>query len=265
MTCIPQGVRSGAQEQAAVARSTPDRLLLPACRVHRTNLLQGSHCESGLRAGEEYFFILVTPADPESFVVVSNTKRVVARPSIRPNPSVGAPSKSPVVAKPIVNSNRTASAPAPPTAQRDEIQVPAQVRHGESPASISRPGNSVSRPRSESPELVNGALVPSRLHDVAQVSRAAPGALNQPGQNMAGGSFCKLSRDVSSLNCRMLTHRFAVRGPRLVPAHEGLLKFSFDHFEWYSAENCNNVQTYIGIAGPKDGLPDKSRKRLRID
>lgn len=213
MACIPQEVQSGAQEQAAVARSTP------ACRVHRTNLHQGSHCESGLRAGEEYFFILTTPADPNSFVVVSNRKRVVTRPSvrpnpsasvpsIRPNPSVSAPSNSPVVPRPSVNSNASASAPVPPTPKRHQIQVPSHVRIGnKSPASISRLDGLVSRSRSESPELVNRALAPDHSHNAAQGSGATSGALNQSGQNFADGSFCKSSPDVSPLNRRMLTHR----------------------------------------------------------
>lgn len=54
------------------------KLQQPTCRVCRVPFQQGNHCESDLEEGEEYFFVLVTPTDPNSFVSVSDNKRVVA-------------------------------------------------------------------------------------------------------------------------------------------------------------------------------------------
>lgn len=83
MACIPHEPGSRPQEQERGARSEPDEAQLPTCRVHRTNLHQAKHYEAGLEEGEEYFFVLMTPADPNSFVCVSNPKRVIAQWIIR--------------------------------------------------------------------------------------------------------------------------------------------------------------------------------------
>jgi hypothetical protein len=42
------------------------------CRSHRRSYSRGEHYEYGLEEGEQYFFLLVTPTDPASFVVVTS-------------------------------------------------------------------------------------------------------------------------------------------------------------------------------------------------
>lgn len=51
----------------------------PTCRALRVPFQQGKHCESDLEAGEEYFFALMMPTDANSFISMSNNKRVVAQ------------------------------------------------------------------------------------------------------------------------------------------------------------------------------------------
>lgn len=63
----------------------------PTCRVRQVPLKKGTHCESGLEEDEEYFFVLVTPTDPNSFVSISETKRVVAPPPAVVPPNLSAP------------------------------------------------------------------------------------------------------------------------------------------------------------------------------
>lgn len=49
------------------------------CRVCRVPFQQGTHCEYGLEEGKDYFFVLVTPTDPNSFVSMSDNRCVVAQ------------------------------------------------------------------------------------------------------------------------------------------------------------------------------------------
>lgn len=66
----------------------------PTCRALGLPLQQGAHYESGLEEGEEYFFVLMTPTDPNSFVSMSDYNRVAARPLVeRPLVPFGAPNQ----------------------------------------------------------------------------------------------------------------------------------------------------------------------------
>lgn len=70
--CLPQ--EAGLSPEIQEGELQP-----PACRVCRVPFQQGKHCEPGLEEGEEYFFVLITPTDPNHFVSMSDIKRVVAR------------------------------------------------------------------------------------------------------------------------------------------------------------------------------------------
>lgn len=78
MSCITQEAGSGLQDEDGEIQS-------PTCRAARTEFQQGSHRESGLEEGEEYFFVLVTPTDRSSFVSMSSAKRVVAPAPVTPS------------------------------------------------------------------------------------------------------------------------------------------------------------------------------------
>ncbi|KAG6362559.1 hypothetical protein INS49_007651 [Diaporthe citri] len=80
MPCFPEAVR----------QSRP-----PTCRVRRVPFQQGAHCESGLEEGEEYFFVLVTPTDPNSFVSMSDNVRVVAQSGVEQAIAVSGASHQP--------------------------------------------------------------------------------------------------------------------------------------------------------------------------
>lgn len=66
-----------------------------SCRVSQSHWSSGEHCEHNLEESEEYFFVLVTPTDPESFVGFSPTRRVAPRPA--------SPASLPVVSRPLVD------------------------------------------------------------------------------------------------------------------------------------------------------------------
>ncbi len=76
-------------------------LRLPTCRFYRYKYSRGEHYEHDLEENEEYFFLLVTTTDPDSFVRVSS----VTRPALRLPPST----PSSVVSSPSLHEHRVTS------------------------------------------------------------------------------------------------------------------------------------------------------------
>lgn len=122
------------------------------------------HWESGLAEGEEYFFALVIPTDPNSFVSMSDNKRVVAPSAARPNPS--------------------ASASARPGNRNSAFRFPARNN--------GRDGNSlISVRRSESAGPADEMQPPVRAQNAAEGDGAAPEASNESGTIIPIGYICR--------------------------------------------------------------------------
>ncbi|KXX81537.1 hypothetical protein MMYC01_202498 [Madurella mycetomatis] len=86
MPCIaPKGEDSPEQRTDQNKSVIPS---VPTCRVCRSGHSEGWHYEYGLEEDEEYFFVLVTPSDPTSFVGLSSVKRTDAHPQPRSTPSI---------------------------------------------------------------------------------------------------------------------------------------------------------------------------------
>lgn len=121
------------------------------------------HWESDLVEGEEYFFALVIPTDPNSFVSMSDNKRVVAPSTTRPNPS--------------------ASASARPGNRNSAFRFPARNND--------RDENSViSVRRSDSTGPADEIQPPARAQNAAG-DGAAPEASNESGTIIPIGYICK--------------------------------------------------------------------------
>lgn len=81
MPCIaPKGEDDPEQQPDQNKSATPS---LPTCRACRGDHKGGWHYEGGLKEDEEYFFVLVTPSNPTSFVGFSSIKRTGAQPQPR--------------------------------------------------------------------------------------------------------------------------------------------------------------------------------------
>lgn len=123
------------------------------------------HWESDLVEGEEYFFALVIPTDPNSFVSMSDNKRVVAPSAARPNPS--------------------ASASARRGPCNSAFRVPARNngRNGNSVISVRRSSGSTRPPDEIQP--------PARAQNTAGGDGAAPEASNESGTIIPIGYICE--------------------------------------------------------------------------
>lgn len=258
MPCIPQEVDMNPQMQVGDAN-------LSTCRVHRTNLQKGTHCESHLKAGEEYFFVLVTPEDPNSFVSVSDTKRQTVQSPVRPNSPLfsGSPrlgSHSAAFSSPSVD-DEVDGGPHSASAYDDSMYTsePESPEVDESAAEVDD-----SPHVDDATDFEDWAPPPVRSLVAAQQSR--PGAVsrapNRSACNIAPGSFSKSSAGSPSDHV-MLTHRFPALGPRLETLE--VLELALARDRWYKALNSDNVLAVIGIAKGENILPGESRKRRRID
>ncbi|KAL2132429.1 hypothetical protein VTI74DRAFT_3798 [Chaetomium olivicolor] len=66
MTCIAVWDEDDSEQRTGQAGLTNPRL--PPCRSYRYSYSRGEHYEYNLEEGEEYFFVLVMPTDPGSFI-----------------------------------------------------------------------------------------------------------------------------------------------------------------------------------------------------
>lgn len=131
------------------------------------------HWESGLAEGEEYFFALVIPTDPNSFVSMSDNKRVIAPSAARPNPS--------------------APASARPGHRNSAFRFPSRNN--------GRGGNSVtSVRRSDSAGPADEIQPPVREQNAAEGDGTAPEASNESGTIIPIGYICKSYPVRSPLN-----------------------------------------------------------------
>ena len=80
MACM--AVRDGNEDESEqrIGKDAP-------CRFYRCNDSRGEHSEHDLEEGGKYFFLVVTPADPGSFVGVSTVTSTIPR---LPPPLIGA-------------------------------------------------------------------------------------------------------------------------------------------------------------------------------
>lgn len=145
MDCFPIEIGPGSDLQVSNPQS-------PTCRVCHVPFKQGAHYESGLEEGEEYFFVLLTPMKPNSFVSMSQGVCLVAQPRVPPNPAASA-SAGPT--DPIGASRRLA----------DDLDM------GE--------GMSIVVKGSGSPEPMNGLNSLDFAHNGAAGPSAASGSSNQ--------------------------------------------------------------------------------------
>lgn len=233
MDCLPQGIVSSPDIQAG-------QLRLTTCRVSQVSFQQGTHCESELKLGEEYFFVLATPADPDSFVRISNEKRVVAQLVVRPNPSAGAS--------------------AQPAYHNDSVHSPALDLESEGESAI------LVRD-SDSSEPIGRIRRRGRSHNAPRRSGAAPRASRQPGTTVPYGPFCKSSPVANPLSHHSLTHDFAA--PKCQLDKMKVLKFlADDDSTWFETEHSdaeNNENYVVGRIKKDNSLPERSGKRRRVD
>lgn len=156
MACITEGIDPKPELQVG-------DLEQPTCRACQVPFQQGMHHELGLKEGEEYFFVLVTPTDPSSFVSMSANRCVVAQSAVLPNPTVTA-------------SAETADYNGGSQNRDHDIYM-----EGES---------SIVVKGSVSPEPVDGIPHVGRAHDASEVSRAASSTSNRHLPRITPRSFC---------------------------------------------------------------------------
>lgn len=227
MTCITKGADPRPEIQVG-------DLQQPTCRVCQVPFQQGLHCEFGLEEGEEYFFVLVTPTDPNSFVSMSADMRVVAQSAVLSNP--------------------TASASAQPANCNGASQPRDHDIDMEGESSIVVKG-------SVSPEPVDEIHSLGRAHDASEVSRAASSTSSRHLPRITPRSFCKFSHVRSPLILCMLTYGFAALGAPLNTLDLRVI----DTDRLYEAGNSKNVQAFIGFRKGQPIHPEESRKRRRVD
>lgn len=157
--CFPPEIGPGSDVQ--VSNPQP-----PTCRIRHVPFKQGMHYEFGLEEGEEYFFVLSTPTDPNSFVSMSKIERVSTQPNAPPNPA--------------------ASASAGPTDPNGALRRPAHATDMEGEMSIVVMG-------SESPEPMTGLNSPDFAHNGAGRPSAASGSSNQRVPKIVTRAFCMSS------------------------------------------------------------------------
>ncbi len=95
MSCIALPHDTPEDSEQHIDNDGSSDALIRTCRVRRyTTHAKGEHYEHDLNADEEYFFMLVMPTDPGSFVVVSSVVKVPPRETPPPPPP---PPRSPSV------------------------------------------------------------------------------------------------------------------------------------------------------------------------
>lgn len=157
MDCLSQ--KAGKMPETQASELQP-----PACQVCQVPFQQGSHYASGLEEGEEYYFLLVTLTDPNSFVSMSDITRVVAKSAVRPNP--------------------IASASAQPGNRNVAFPFLADMTYGD--------GDSVIFVRhSDSPEPADEIQSPGNAQDAAEGDEAAHEASNEAGTMVPIGFICE--------------------------------------------------------------------------
>lgn len=251
------------QMQACEANVSSDKLTTSTCRVHRTDLRKGTHCERNLKEGEEYFFVLVTPEDPYSFVCVSNTKRVIARSPVSPILLTSEP--------PQLQSYNTIS--SSPFDDDNVDEGPNGASESDDSLYLSEPESSGADDSAaevdNSPDVHNSsesedeAPPPGRSLVAAERSDNVSRAPDRSAMNIAPGSFCKSCPTGPSSNRCILTNSVPALGPRLETLE--ILELALARDRWYRALNSDNVLAVIGIAKGEKVLAEESRKRRRID
>lgn len=157
--CFPPEIGPGSGVQ--VSKPEP-----PTCRISHVSFKQGTHFESGLEEGEEYYFVLLTPTDPSSFISMSQNERVITQPSAPPNPRASASVRS-------ADPNGAFRRPARATDIDEEMSI---VVKG-----------------SESPEPMTGLNSLDFAHNGAGGPSRASGSSNQRVPKIVTRAFCMSS------------------------------------------------------------------------
>ncbi|KAM7187192.1 hypothetical protein V8F33_011371 [Rhypophila sp. PSN 637] len=200
-----------------------------ACRVYRANYRREQEARiDDLVDGEEYFVVLLTPEDPDSFVGISSIIRWTS--------------------------------PAPRSQGPNDLTAPKRITvepEGFSSPQLHMPLPDFSSDSDISPEegidLTSGlALSPSAGSSLGSESNTGD-ISTMPEQEPANAE----SRPVAS-NPRPTSFML---GPRL----DALDIFKVDRKRWYEARSNDDMRAVIGILSGEKILPEESRKRRRLD
>ncbi|KAK4238256.1 hypothetical protein C8A03DRAFT_43955 [Achaetomium macrosporum] len=220
MSCI------GLRDEEGSEDGSRDNAQLPTCRSYRYDCSTGEHCECDLGEDEECVFVLLTPADPGSFVTISQNTRVVRSLSSSPPTSI--------TSSPTLDSGRETAC------QTAEMCV--------------SPGPEPQSPR-DTFLRVAGADVG---HEVGE--RVSPSPSRELELQSINGDS-PTAEILLAVPCAYTGFRVAL-GPRL----RNLDILSIDREQWYEGRSSENVQAVIGILNGKRFLLEGGpRKRPRQD
>lgn len=279
MSCISQELDVKPRRQSGEAACASDQPNLSNCRVYYTDLQQGTHCESGLKEGEKYFFVFVMPKDPNSLAVVSNTKRVASQSKARTD-SLASASPRPVShndaftspnhdggveesSESVFEYDEPMYTPVFESPEDDSPEFDDSPEYDESHEADDYLGFDDSPESDDTPEFDDLTPPPGRSRDAAEGSGAASRASQRSAMKISRGTFCKSSPAGLPLAYYMLTHGFPALGPRLETLE--ILELALARDRWYKALNSDDVQAVIGIVKGEKVLPEESRKRRRVD
>jgi hypothetical protein len=158
---------------------------IPACRFDECRYSKGKHYEDGLKAGEEYFFVLLMPADPDSFVALSSVTYQSYRnrprrsaPGCRPPdllswPRSGSSGFSSADMSDLVSSGTGSNRRASPSPEPDvnEKRPPTERARGANPPTVV----TASAPATATiPERASGVIPPTVVPVPARATDAVP-------------------------------------------------------------------------------------------
>ncbi len=237
-----------------------DRRLAP-CRVYRCNDSRGEHSEHDLEKGEKYFFLLVTPADPRSFVGVSDVSIVTGTIPRLPSPPTGAAA--------ALSAGFSVGVPGVPSTPPRRPPSPTSAPASPSAGSSVDMSSVTSTPPRRPPSTPGAAASPSAgssvdMSSVTSPPSRSPTPVTGAAATAPAGSFSKyptfLPHHLLKLLSRMLTSHLVALGP---PLHS-LDVLSVDR--WHEGRNSENVRAVIGILAEERLLPEETRsKRPRLD